>query len=263
MKTLKTITSVLLVAVMLGASLVCLAETEKQTAYVTVYDGKTVVCAMEEVAYADEDNDGKWTINDLLISIHNKKCKDGFKTSEGAYGLQIDKLWNVKNGGSYGYYLNDGMAMSIVDEVKAGDRLYAFVYSDAAGYSDAYSFFDVARVEDQNGKDLTLTLKYVSGFDENYAPVFSPVEGAVITVDGKATEIKTDAEGKATVKPGDKTSVISAQKEGLTLIPPVCLSIVTEKAQSPALLIVLLIVLAIVAAAAVCVIVFNKKKKSA
>ena len=208
-------------SLLLSLCSVCVAAGEPLTAYVTVYDGEKIVAAMEEVPYSDEDNDGKWTINDLLISVHNSKCKDGFATSEGDYGLFITKLWGIENGGSYGYYLNNQMAMGLTDEVTAGSVLYAYVYSDTATFSDAYSFFDKFTAETED-KAVTLTLKYISGFDpETYAPIESPLEGAVITLDGKETEFVTDADGKVEITLTE-SALISAKKEGLVLIPPVC-----------------------------------------
>ena len=189
-------------------------------AFVNIYDGENVVLALYGVPESDEDGDGKWTINDVLISLHNEKCENGFATVDSATGLFITKLWGIENGGAYGYYKNDVSCWSLMDEVENGDVIYAFVYSDTAAYSDAYSFFDTCWAE---GGSVTLTLNYVSGYDpETYAPIISPLEGAVITVDGEKTDIVTDADGKALVAM-TKSAVISAEKEGLVLIPPVCL----------------------------------------
>ena len=216
MKKIRMITAVTLIAVILGSLLTCFAEEAPGKAYVTISDGKTVVAAMKEVDVADKDEDGKTTINDLLIAIHETDCKDGFASVNGDYGLSITKLWGIENGGGYGFYLNDQMASSLADEVKAGDSLYAYVYSDTTAYSDAYSFFDQKTVSDQGGKEITLTLKYVSGFDENYAPVFSALEGADITADGKDLGVRTDAAGKATVTLPDASE---ADTDGTTAAP--------------------------------------------
>ena len=215
---------VIIVTAMLVPSLMCFAEAEdaeKAYAYVNIYDGEKIALAMYEVAEADEDGDGAWTVNDVLITVHKEKCEGGFATDVGSYGLFITKLWGVENGGSYGYYKNNASCWSLTDAVAQGDVVYAFVYSDAATYSDAYSFFDSV-TEDDDGI-VTISVKYVSGYDpETYAPIVSPLEGAVITVDGVDTDAVTDADGKAVVAM-TKSAVISAEKEGLVLIPPVCL----------------------------------------
>ncbi len=179
-------------------------------------------------------------------------------TESGDYGLFIKKLWNIENGGSYGYMLNNNMAYSLTDEVKDGDVVYAYVYADAAGYSDAYSFFDVNSFADKGGEEVTLTLKYVSGYDaETYAPIFVALEGATVTVDGKATEVKTDANGAAKITLPKKSAVISAEKEGTLIIPPVCVSTVSG---GPNLL-WLWIVLAVIAVAVICCVIFKLSGK--
>jgi hypothetical protein len=224
-KTFKTVIAVLLVTVMLGSSLFCFAEAEeaeKAYAYVNIYDGESIALAMYKVEESDEDGDGAWTVNDVLIAAHNEKCEGGFATENGDYGLFITKLWGVENGGSYGYYKNNASCWSLTDPVEQGDVIYAFAYSDAATYSDAYSFFDTYTAE-SNGT-FTLTLKYVSGYDpETYAPVESPLEGAVITVDGEDTEYVTDEDGKVEIMI-EASALISAKKDGLLIVPPVCMA---------------------------------------
>ena len=173
----------------------------------------------------------------------------------------ITKLWNIENGGSYGYMLNNNMAYSLTEEVKNGDVIYAYVYADAAGYSDAYTCFDKNIIKDEGGSEVTLTLKYVSGYDaETFAPIFTALEGATITVDGKATDVKTNDKGEAKITLPKKTAVISAAKDDMKLIPPVCVSEVSASAN----LTWLWIVLAVAVICVICVIVIvisNKKNK--
>ena len=97
-------------------------------------------------------------------------------------------------------------------------------------WSDTYCFFDKYTVNAEAGEEISLTLKY-AGYDASWNPVVLPVEGAVITIDGAATEYKTDAEGKVDVKL-DKAGdiVISATSETMTLVPPVCKAAVAAKA---------------------------------
>ena len=128
-KTFKTVIAVLLVTVMLGSSLFCFAEAEeaeKAYAYVNIYDGESIALAMYKVEESDEDGDGLWTVNDVLIAAHNEKCEGGFATENGDYGLFITKLWGVENGGSYGYYKNNASCWSLTDAVEQGDVIYAF-----------------------------------------------------------------------------------------------------------------------------------------
>ena len=199
---------------------VCMAEV-KPCAYVNIYDGASIALALYKVEESDEDWDGLWTINDVLIALHNEKCENGFATESSDFGLYVTRLWGIENGGAYGYYKNNVMCMGLTDPVENGDVIYAYVYSDMNTFSDAYSFFDAYWAE---GESVTLTLKYVSGYDpETYDPIESPLAGAVITVDGEKTDIITDENGSAEIPAPGKTAVISAEKDGLVLIPPVCL----------------------------------------
>ena len=255
MKNIIKITTVILIVFAMGISLVCCsgsvtedttaaeqtttaeevtvteevtdAETEAEIqmpyACVSVYDGAKIVAAEVKVAKADEDEDGKWTINDALITLHKDKCADGFATTASDYGPMISKLWGVENGGAYGYYKNNAMCMSITEELseETADHIYAYVYSDAAAYSDVYSFFDKDVVSGNAGDKVTLTLKYVT-FDEAYNTVEVPLADATITFDGEATEFKTDENGAVEITLPAAKAVISAVKDGAVIIPPVC-----------------------------------------
>ncbi|MBO4423176.1 MAG: hypothetical protein J5879_07040 [Clostridia bacterium] len=192
-------------------------------AFVTVFDGQNQVAVNVPVEKSDEDSDGKWTINDALISLHNAKCADGYKAEDGGYGLMITKLWGVENGGAYGYYKNNVMCMGLTEELSEteSDHIYAYVYSDAAGFSDVYTFFDKAEVSGSKGDKITLTLSYVS-FDESYNQVNVPLADAVIKVNGEKTELKTGEDGKVEIEFPGSGSVISAEKDGMVIIPPVC-----------------------------------------
>ncbi len=95
--------------------------------------------------------------------------------AEGGWGLSIEKLWSVENGGSYGYYLNDSLCMSLADPVKNGDYLAAYSFSDPTGWSDRYSYFDKTSA---SGPTVTLTLTVLS-FDADWNLVSSPAAGAV------------------------------------------------------------------------------------
>ncbi|MBQ4628599.1 MAG: hypothetical protein IJB44_05945, partial [Clostridia bacterium] len=115
------------------------------------------------------------------------------------------------------------------DPVKDGDYVYAYVYTDTVGFSDTYTFFNELTVKAAEGQSIDLTLS-AAGYDENWAPITLPVEGAVITVNGEKTEFVTDAEGKVSVKideAGEYT--ISAVSETMTLVPPVCTATVTAE----------------------------------
>ncbi len=212
-------------------SVTAFAEENSADIFVSVIDAESkVAVAQEAVTVTDIDSDGKLTVNDALVITHDKffegGSEAGYKTVETQYGDSIDKLWGVENGGSYGYYINNNIAMGLTDELKSGDYLNAFIYPDPNGWATTfYSWFDKNNTEANEGDEIEVTLKRAS-FDENYQLVPVAVEGAAVTVNGEATDVKTDAEGKAKIKL-DKAgrNVISAGSiEGMTLISPVLIA---------------------------------------
>lgn len=221
--------TVITAAVLASCSSMCLnaaaAESDAVTVNVTVSDDNgRIAVAQEAVSVTDADGDGAITINDALILVHAERYEggaSGYATETTAYGTSITKLWGIENGGSYGYYLNNVMPLSATEAVNEGDYLSAYVFQDLMNYSDTYSFFDKSGVEAEQGDEVTLTLMHIA-FDENWNSVNVPVENAVITINGEATDLTTDAEGKVTVRleaPG--RNVISAVSDKLTLVPPV------------------------------------------
>ena len=203
-----------------------------ETVYVTIADGQgQLVMVNAAIDVTDIDADGALTINDALYAAHEAAyeggAEAGYAAADAGYGLSISKLWGEENGGSYGYYLNDVSAYSLLDPVADGDYLNAFVYTDLEAWSDTYCAFDCAAAEMEAGTVLDLTLNMMT-FDENWNPVSLPVEGAILTIDGEDSEVVTDAEGKAqfTIEAAGEY-LISARSDSAILVPPVC--IVTVK----------------------------------
>ena len=203
-----------------------------ETVYVTIADGQgQLVMVNAAIDVTDIDADGALTINDALYAAHEAAyeggAEAGYAAADAGYGLSISKLWGEENGGSYGYYLNDVSAYSLLDPVADGDYLNAFVYTDLEAWSDVYCAFDCVSAEMDAGTVLDLTLNMMT-FDENWNPVSLPVEGAILTIDGEDSEVVTDAEGKAqfTIEAAGEY-LISARSDSAILVPPVC--IVTVK----------------------------------
>lgn len=218
------------------------ADTASETAEVnvTIADKGNLVVTQETVTVTDSDADGTLTINDALHAAHESAyaggAAAGYESAISSWGLAITKLWGDTSG-SYGYYVNDASAWSLTDPVKAGDSVYAFVYADGVAWSDTYSFFDKKAVTAEEGQEVMLALSY-NGYDANWNTVVAPLEGAVITVDGEATDIVTAVDGKAVITLEEGTHVISATSESMTLVPPVCIATVTaasgeEDGESP------------------------------
>lgn len=231
MKSKRRIVSMLTVLAMVLAMMPAMAfadaaETAKVS--VTIADKGTLAVTQEEVTVTDIDSDGALTINDALYAVHEAAYEGGaatgYASATSSWGLAITKLWGDTSG-SYGYYVNNASAWSLTDPVKEGDAVYAFVYADQTAWSDTYSFFEKNAVEAAAGEEVTLTLSY-NGYDANWNTVVAPLEDATITVDGVATDIVTDTEGKAVIKMEAGSHVISATSTVKTLVPPVCMATV-------------------------------------
>ena len=235
----KTISIILSVLLVLSAGVIGVGAeilpVEPTYVYVTIADqnGKTVLAATE-ITVTDSDDDGKLTINDVLYCAHEEYydggAKAGYATKQTEYGLSLDKLWGSANGGSYGYYVNNVSAWSLTDPINGGEYVAAFCYTDLKGWSDHYSFFDRFQGDVAENEEITLTYNEAA-YDKDWNPVTLPVEGATVTVDGQATEFKTDADGKVTLSlNGAGRHIVSAKVEGKTLVAPVFAAFVFKKA---------------------------------
>lgn len=227
---MKNLTKALLLILMLALSL-CVCAEDAPTVYVTVANG-TPVLARLAVTVTDIDSDGVLTVNDALTLAHEAAFEGGaaagYASALSDYGMSLNRLWGVDNGGAYGYYVNNAMAYSLLDPVQDGDSVYAYVYTDLAAFSDLYCYFDRETVTAAKDASFTLTLTAM-GFDESWMPVALPVAGAVVTVNGESTEFVTDEAGQVTVTVfWDGDAVLSAYCVDAVLIPPVC--IVTPEA---------------------------------
>lgn len=196
---------------------------EAVNVHVTIADAGELVVSDEEVEVTDVDADGAVTIGDALSCAHEHfyagGAAEGYAAEETEYGLSLTKLWGVENGGSYGYYLNNASAMSLLDAVAEGDHVYAFSYADLETWSDVYAYFDVTDAEGE----AELTLSYAA-FDENWNPVETPLANAVITIDGEETGSATDENGKVTVSVSESgRHIVSATVEDMTITPPICI----------------------------------------
>lgn len=214
------------------------ATAEELTATVTVTVSKSgsLVLAAETVTVTDADGDGVLTVSDALYAAHEAGYDGGAAAGYEAYlhkdyGLSLGKLWGDTSG-NFGYYLDNASAWSLADPVADGSYVCAFVYADGKSYSDVYTFFDQTLVSGKVGEEITLTLSK-AGYDADWNPVVLPVEGAVITVNGQPTTVKTDITGKATLTLTEEGDVlISAVCQGMTMVPPVCKAKTTSGVQA-------------------------------
>ncbi len=264
MKKIVSITFCILVAFSLFGFSV-FGESESNDVYVSISDKNGVlVLPYASVTLNDEDGDGNLTVNDALIGAHKayyEKGAEGFASEETAYGCSITKLWGFAGGSGYGYFVNDSSAMSCYDPVQAGNHIKAFVYTDTESFSDLYCFFDQPSVSAEINDTVTLTL-YANTYDENWNTVKLPLAGAEILINGKASGIITDENGKAefSVKQwGDLT--VSAKSKDKVLVAPVC--VIRVDAANMLLAMTVLSVVAIAVIATVTVIFIKKRRNHA
>ncbi len=190
-------------------------------------NGDLVALVPVELSGADA-----YTIDDALSAAHELYYDgtDGYASSEGYYGLSLDKLWGDTSG-LFGYQVNHG-TVSIWDlstAVSDGDCLDAYINESVYPDNEAYSTFDKYTADVKAGESVTLTLTE-AGYDENWNTVFSACEGAAVTIDGETTGYTTDENGEVTITfDAAGTYVVSAQKyktvdsETVTAITaPVC-----------------------------------------
>ena len=221
-----------LLAIAMLLSLTAFAQESAPVVYVSISDDTgTLTLAYVPVELADADGDGALTIHDALIAAHETYHPDGaaaFLAEESEWGLSMYRLWNVENGGSYGYMVNDVSAWSLVDPVKAGDHIKAYAFTDLTNFSDTYAYFTAPVAAAAVDAEVTLTLS-ANGYDEAWNPITLPVAGACITVNGEEISAVTDENGHVVLTfqmPGVYT--VSARSETMTLVPPVCIVTVTE-----------------------------------
>ena len=206
-KNIRMISLVLVLALVLGLGLAGCGAKDKDpanAAYVTLTVQAELGQAKDNsliAAKALEIPAEGTTVGDVIKAMHKNWFKDGeagYVTTTGQYGEMITKLWGIENGGSYGYYINGGMAMGLTDPVKPGDRVDVFVYKDAAGYSDVYIYMTA----EANGDTVKVTVKAM-GYDANWNPVWKELAGVKISTIGKdgkltGTGAVTGADGTAT-----------------------------------------------------------------
>lgn len=199
------------------------AAADSAQVLVTISSAGELVLTRETVAVTDVDGDGALTINDALFCAHEAHYEGGAEAGYASgmtdYGLSLNLLWGVDNGGSYGYRVNNASAWSLADPVKDGDHVYAYSYADLTAWSDAYTVFDRDTYEVALGQTLEVTVSSY-GYDADWNEVLLPAAGAAVSA-GDINAVADD-EGRAALtfdKAG--TYLLTASSDTATLVPPV------------------------------------------
>ena len=224
MKKFKRILTLLIAVTFVTAAVPCTASAaQAANVNVTVSVAGDIAAACESIKVTDINGNGVTDIDDALYCIHKKHSKV-YKSENTSYGPAITCLWGDESG-AYGYYLNDKLVMTNLNEkINEGDYIAAYVFKDAAGYSDSYAYFDKKTVRQNIGNDkeytFTLTAKH-TGFDENWNTVELPLAEATVKAGGKVLG-STDANGQIEITLEKGSYIITAEKDGTVLVPPAC-----------------------------------------
>ncbi len=158
----------------------------------------------------------EYIIDDALRLLH-ENCypgeESGYASSEGKWGLGIDILWGDTSY-NFGYQVNSGSesVMGLDHIIENGDYIDAYIYENDEEF-ESYSYFDLNNAEIFLGESVELQLSYANGYDEQWNPIYSPCEDAIVTINGEESSFVTDIDGKATISfDAEGTYVISAKK---------------------------------------------------
>ncbi len=235
---MKKLLSLLLVITMVITPVSTFAAGKKATvtAYVTISqygeftetaDGNLSVLLPVELTGKRE-----YTLDDLFKEAHKLYYygEDGYSSASGDYGAYITKFWGDESG-NFGYQINGGeeAVMGLTHTVENGDYVDVAIYRNFYPDTEAYTKFDKYEETIFEGESTELML-YRAGYDENWNTVFSPCEGAMVTINGEETEFITDVDGKVNLFFEEAgTYIVSAYMEktvGENLVPamtaPVC-----------------------------------------
>lgn len=245
---MKKLISVVLALALLISVVPVFADSTDAVVYVTISkygeivnsaDGEPMACVPIELS-GDEI-----TIDDVLRAAHGlyyEDGEDGYASSVNDWGFGIVKLWGDTSY-NFGYQVNGGTetvngADHIVDD---GDYIDAYIYGNPIPFFEGYSYFDRYTDEIYVGDELTLTLTFADGYDEEWNTIYSLCDGATITINGESTDIVTDENGEVTLNfeeigtyivSATKTKMISLEDgevEGLAITAPVCIVTVNER----------------------------------
>ncbi len=183
---------------------------------VTDKNGDTFACVEIEL-----DGKENYTLDDLFLTAHSLYYKDGnegYSSSVGQWGLGVDKFWGDTSY-NFGYQVNGGteLVSGPGHALKSGDYVDAFIYKNQYPQTEGYAMFDKRNISLYTNNECPLTLEYFSGYDENWNNIISPCEDAIITINGKETEYKTDENGQVCLSfETEGTYIVSAKKTKLS-----------------------------------------------
>ena len=237
----KRFLSMLLTLIMIVCIIPASAQTTDMAVYLTFSkygeiaqdkNGDMIACVKIELSGKSEYN-----LDDVFAMAHSmyfEEGADGYASSQSQWGFGIDKLWGDTSG-NFGYQINCGTkTVSGLDTlVEDGDYIDVCIYQNAYPDTEGYAMFDKNNIQVCTDTEFELTLKYFSGYDDDWNTIISPCSGATITVNGTETEFITDENGKAVITlDNEGRNIISAKKTKLleeeevpAITAPICVAI--------------------------------------
>ena len=201
------------------------ADANEITAYITISMYGDIVSDKDGdlVAEAPVTLSGKdsYTLDDAFYAAHEAYydggAAAGYATADSEWGLSVTKVWGDTSG-KYGYQLNLGATdvWGPTQAIEDGDHIDLCVYENYYPDTESYAKFDADSKTVVN-KEVTLTL-YESYYGENWETLFRPCAGATVYVDGVATEIVTDANGRCTVSFDEYGKYLISAKKTKTVV---------------------------------------------
>ena len=153
--------------------------------FVTISNKGEVVLFRKSITVTDVNDNGLFDVDDALYAAHEAAYAGGAAAGYQSgptpvyEGLSIFKLWGNTEG-SYSYWRNNGFCWSLEDALTEGDDLTAYVFTDTQNFTDAYSYFEKQEYAADAAASLTVKLYAMSGYDANWAPLFSLHAGAEV-----------------------------------------------------------------------------------
>lgn len=180
------------------------------TVRASLSDRGNVILADKEISVADLNYDGKFTVDEVFVAMHDDSypggASAGYSSYESQWGLSIGKLWGDESG-AYGFWTNNVSGMSLDDEVQDGDYFVGAIYFDQTTWSDRFGYFNAHQYDAIKGVAKTILLC------SDYWGTVSAEEGAKIEVYDQ--EMKNVDESLYTVNDkGEGSYQLSINAEG-------------------------------------------------
>ena len=237
----KRLLSLLLVLLMVVGMFPAAAfAAENDVAYVTIAVEGDLKLVRYPVKLSDVNGSGGYDLDDALSLAHNEETdmEGGYASyNDPTYGLGVSKLWGDTSMW-FGYSVNGTMVGGLTAEVKAGDEIYAWVYTDQVypnGNHDILAEFDEITASVTAGQPVEVTLDGTSVANGADVAVYKVKDNHRLGAEVE-TDAVFDAEGKASVTIDEAGTFVitAAAKTGSAkaLVPPYCMVTVSESMAS-------------------------------